>query len=422
MQTKKETEKLYYGWLILALCFFLIMCGFGIRTSMGVFIVPIENDLGWNRANISRVLSLGILIGAFSFLVVGYLNDKYGGKIIICLSLILLGISIILMSTINSILSFVFIYAFVGSFASSGIGFVTMHTLLSKWFFAKRSLAISISVVGGSFGPLLFGPLSSYLIETYQWRTAFVILGVFILFIASPLAVVFLKNNPNQVVNNEGNDKNVPNNNTLITKGPLFTFHWKDALKTFPFWQLSIAYLICGITTNILSVHFVPFAIDEGIEPLTAASIFGGMMGLNSIGVMLAAYLSHRISQKFVLGSAYAIRALAYLMLLGVGGETGMILFAVMAGMSWLPTVSMTSLLTADIYGLRNLGTLNGMSNMYHQIGGALCVLLTGEIQQLTGSYRIPFMVAGLTLIIASIIAFTIKEKKYSYKYNPISI
>ena len=132
MQTKKETEKLYYGWLILALCFFLIMCGFGIRTSMGVFIVPIENDLGWNRANISRVLSLGILIGAFSFLVVGYLNDKYGGKIVICLSLILLGISIILMSTINSILSFVFIYAFVGSFASSGIGFVTMHTLLSK--------------------------------------------------------------------------------------------------------------------------------------------------------------------------------------------------------------------------------------------------------------------------------------------------
>ena len=81
---------------------------------------------------------------------------------------------------------------------------------------------------------------------------------------------------------------------------------------------------------------------------------------------------------------------------------------------------SVGALLLADIYGLKNLGTINGMSNMYHQIGGALCVFLTGEIQQITGSYQIPFVVAGFTLIFASIISFSIREKTYSYKYNPV--
>ena len=204
--------------------------------------------------------------------------------------------------------------------------------------------------------------------------------------------------------------------------GPLFTSGrggWKMALSTSPFWQLSAAYLVCGITTNILSVHFVPFAEDQGVPKMTAASIFGVMMGLNSIGVLTAGMLSSWWSQKLVLGSTYALRGIAYAVLLTIGGVEGMWAFAFIAGMSWIATASMTSSLTADIFGLRNLGTLNGMTNMSHQIGGALSVLMAGELQQLTGSYVIPFAIAGLTLIGASIASFSVNEKKYSYRYNP---
>ena len=60
------------------------------------------------------------------------------------------------------------------------------------------------------------------------------------------------------------------------------------------------------------------------------------------------------------------------------------------------------------------------MTNMSHQIGGALSVLMAGELQQLTGSYVIPFAIAGLTLIGASIAAFSVNEKKYSYRYSTV--
>ena len=419
------SRNLYYGWFVLAVCFFIALSAFGIRSSMGVFVTPLEADMGWSRADITRVLSLGILVGAVSFLVTGYLHDRFGGRLVIGGALIMLGVCTALMSTVNSIPSFIFIYGFLGSFASSGVSFVTIHSLLARWFFKRRGLVMSISAAGGSFGPLMFAPLSAYLIQTFDWRFAFIVLGCIIAFIAGPMALAFLKDSPSSLLpkSEKVGEEDVDEGKTTTLDGPLFTSGrggWKQALSTSPFWQLSAAYLVCGITTNILSVHFVPFAEDQGVPKMTAASIFGVMMGLNSIGVLTAGMLSNWWSQKLVLGSTYALRGVAYAVLLTVGGVEGMWAFAFIAGMSWIATASMTSSLTADIFGLRNLGTLNGMTNMSHQIGGALSVLMAGELQQLTGSYVIPFAIAGLTLIGASIAAFSVNEKKYSYRYSTV--
>ena len=419
------SRNLYYGWFVLAVCFFIALSAFGIRSSMGVFVTPLEADMGLSRAYITRVLSLGILVGAVSFLVTGYLHDRFGGRLVIGGALIMLGVCTALMSTVNSIPSFIFIYGFLGSFASSGVSFVTIHSLLARWFFKRRGLVMSISAAGGSFGPLMFAPLSAYLIQTFDWRFAFIVLGCIIAFIAGPMALAFLKDSPSSLLPKSEKvvEEDVDEGKTTTLDGPLFTSGrggWKQALSTSPFWQLSAAYLVCGITTNILSVHFVPFAEDQGVPKMTAASIFGVMMGLNSIGVLTAGMLSNWWSQKLVLGSTYALRGVAYAVLLTVGGVEGMWAFAFIAGMSWIATASMTSSLTADIFGLRNLGTLNGMTNMSHQIGGALSVLMAGELQQLTGSYVIPFAIAGLTLIGASIAAFSVNEKKYSYRYSTV--
>ena len=88
--------------------------------------------------------------------------------------------------------------------------------------------------------------------------------------------------------------------------------------------------------------------------------------------------------------------------------------------MSWLSTPAMTSSITADVYGLNNLGAINGLTNGAHQVGGAAAVLITGELYSLTGSYTLPFALAGLTLIIATYFSFAVNENKYSYKFNPI--
>ena len=401
------------------------MCSSGVRSSIGVFITPMEADMQWSRNEITRVLSLGIFVGALSFIVMGYLYDKYGGRRVISAALIMVGISVFLLSRVNSIFGLILIYGILGSFASSGASFVTIHSLLAKWFYRRRGLAMSLSAAGGSIGPLLFAPFCAFLIEASDWRTAFLFIGGMVLFIGAPLSALFLRDDPlGQIPDSERDDPGIQEKEEVQVEmeGPLFTSRWKQALSTSPFWQLSAAYLVCGITTNIISVHFVPFAEDQGVPKITAATIFGIMMGLNSVGVISAGVLSQKFSQHRVLGFTYALRGVAYIALLTIGGTTGMWAFALIAGMSWIATASVTSSLVADIYGVRNLGTLNGMSNMVHQIGGALSVLVAGELQALTGSYEIPFAIAGATLLFASIAAFSVKEKKYSYRYSRVPV
>ena len=89
-----------------------------------------------------------------------------------------------------------------------------------------------------------------------------------------------------------------------------------------------------------------------------------------------------------------------------------------MAGVSWIATASLTTTLTADVYGLRALGTISGLTFTFHQFGGFSMVLLAGVLNDLTGSYTIPFLFAGSLLFPAAIIAFFIKERKYSARYQ----
>ena len=204
---------------------------------------------------------------------------------------------------------------------------------------------------------------------------------------------------------------------------------WQDSLRSPPFWQLSGAYFVCGVTTIIISAHYVPFAIDLGITPGVAALAFGYMQGLNAVGVIVVGILSDRFSRKNLLGTIYFIRFLAYVMLVTPGfmmmlwGFTippsiGIWSFATLAGISWIATPPLTSSLTADIYGVRNIGTLNGLSTMSHQIGGSFSVFMAGVLYDLTGAYEFPFAIAGLFLLGATLASYAVNERKFSIRYQ----
>ena len=102
-----------------------------------------------------------------------------------------------------------------------------------------------------------------------------------------------------------------------------------------------------------------------------------------------------------------------------LSGNAGLWLFALIAGFSWFATPPLTSSLTADVYGLRTLGTVTGVTFLFHQIGGFGSVWLAGVLYDYTGSYTVPFLIAGSLLFPAALSAFTIRERKYSARYHP---
>jgi MFS family permease len=426
-------NRIFYGWFVLAATFFAMFMVTGARNGFGTFIIPMGDELQWDRGTISLAIAIGWLCNGVSQPFLGRLYDRYGGRTVISVSLLVVGTCTMVLSLVNDVSVFglfvldrfwflVGIYGFVISVASGGASLVTIHAVLARWFSRKRGLAISISTAGASAGSLVLVPFAAYMIELAGWRNTWIILGAFVVFFALPLAWMLVRNDPSEMGEQQDGDaapgEGGAGRANAARRGPLEVDYWRDALKSAPIWQLTGAYFVCGMTTAIISAHYIPFAVEKGIDPRVAALAFGMMSALNIAGVLAAGWISDKVGRKNVLAFIYAGRGLAYVALLTLPGAWGIWIFAVVAGFSWIASAALTSSLTADIYGLRTMGTLGGTSTFAHQIGGAVSIYLGGALFDLFGSYTVPFTIAGSLLIGATVAAFSIREKKYSAKFQ----
>ena len=493
MAQRSAGNGIFYGWFILAAGFFALFVSMGARNGFGVFVVPMTGDLDWTRTEISAAIAVGILVNGLSQPFLGRLYDQYGGRLVISISLLVLGLATMLLAfTSNfgstfafrlnigvvdvtlsaSLLFLVMVYGLVMSTASSGVSLVTVHAVIAKWFYRRRGIVLSLCTAGTSVGGLILTPFAASLIIWAHWRVAWVVLGAFVLILALPLVAVIMRDSPDEMGEipdgREGTSMSptmalvlriawmvawfviqlfalplvafirlvafitrdkTESLSTTTNAPPLESESWKDSFRSPPIWQLSGAYFVCGVTTLIISTHYVPFAIDLGISPAVAALAFGMMQGLNAVGVLVVGIHADKFSRKNLLGTIYFMRFFAYVMLVvpsilsdvfgvGIPPSIGIWGFAYLAGMSWIATPPLTTSLTADIYGTRNLGTLGGFTSFAHQIGGSLSVVVAGILYDQTGTYVVPFGLAGLTLLGATLASYSIKERKYSMRYQ----
>ncbi|MCH8988683.1 MAG: MFS transporter [Chloroflexi bacterium] len=425
MQATEQSKKpIYYGWYVCAAAVFIGFVAIGARNSFGVFVVPMSDEFGWNRFTISAAAALGVLVNGLSQPFMGRVFDRTGGRKLILISLVVLGVATAMLALTFHILFLAFMFGIVASLAQSGPALSNTAALMSRWFKRRRATAISINSAALSLGGMIMVPFSMYLLQATNWRVAWIALGIIVLS-SVPLAYMFIHERPAKRGLYPDGDPAPPQDAGGAPRreavGPLEVERWQDSFKTAPIWQMSASYFICGTTTFVLSVHFIPYALDRGVSGGTAAAIFGLMMGLNIIGALGAGMLADKLGgTKNWLALVYLMRGIAYVLLLTLPAPMGLWIFAAVAGFSWVATLPLTSSLTADVYGLKALGTISGITFMFHQIGGFSSVLLAGLLYDITGSYTIPFAIVGALLFPAAISAFSIKERKYSVRYQTV--
>ena len=470
MTTKSAAQvggSMYFGWYIVATCFFVAFLSIPGRQGFGLFVTEMEPTFGWNRADISWVGSIGFLINGAMQPIMGALFDHYGPRKVFGFGLVVMGMAIMSLAFIMDLefmvnlgfvripldlLWFIAVFSIVVNTCLSAASITNMLALVVRWFRRKRSKATALAACGTSIGGLLTIPFAAYLMGVIDtsgimlgdaqlagWRTVWFLLGLVVVFAAAPLAVFFLRPNPESMGLNPDGDPN-PEGATAgsapaaRSTGAYEVDSWRKCFKTPPMWQLSGAYVVCGITTGLLSIHFIPYAEDvlpdtvnflggAWDEKVFAGLVFGVMTGLNAAGVIITGFLGDRLRRKNVLAVVYATRgvafmALVFLPLMGYG-MAGLVAFALLSGMSWVASVPLTSTLTADVYGFKALGTISGWVFFAHQIGSFISIQLAGYAYVwFNESYFWPFLIAGLTLIPASIAAYSINEYRYSGRYN----
>ena len=414
---------LFFGWYVVAAVTFIAFVNTGSRSSFGIFVIPMSEEFGWNRLTISSVAALGAIVGGAAQPFLGYAFDRVGARKVIVTSLVVVGLATAALGLTFNFIFLLLVFGFVTSISNSGAA-LARGALLARWFVRKRATVVSVGAVGTSAGSLLLVPFAMFLLQATggNWRITWAALGLIILVLAVPLGLLFIRDDPSKVglkpYGEHDPSEDAAADRSRHRRGPLEVDAWSESFRSPPIWQMSGAFFVCGFTTLIMSVHFVPYAIDIGVSPGLAATIFGVMMGLHVLGGLGAGTLADRCGRKNLLAAAYCIRGCGYIALLLAPSTLGLWLFAGFAGMSWIATVSLTNTLTADVYGLRALGTISGITFLCHQIGGLAGVLLGGFFYDLTGAYTLPFAIVGAMLFPAALSAFTINERKYSTRYD----
>ena len=350
-----------------------------------------SDEFSWNRSTISLAASIGFLVNGLSQPILGRIYDRVGARRVVLVSLTALGAATMLLALTNHIIVLILIFGVVLSLAMSGGSLNILAVVLTKWFRRRRGTVVAICAAGASVGGLLLVPFTSYLIEVVGWRAAWAVLGLLVLALAVPLAFFFLREDPAEMgllPDGDAGPPAGPRGSRPAVRGPLEAEYWYDPFRSRPMWQISGAYFVCGFTTAIISAHFVAHAIEEGFAPSAAATAFGLMSGLNAVGVLAAGALGDRFGRKNFLSMVYALRGCGYMALLLVPGPFGLWAFVGLAGFSWLATVPLTTSLTADVYGLKNLGLLTGISYAVHNVGGALGIQLGRDHARPHGGLR----------------------------------
>src|SRR5712691_3734490 len=280
--------------------------------------------------------------------------------------------------------------------------------VVARWFNARRGTALSLLGSASMTGMSLLVPLVTWLILTTGWRTTYVLIAGGVLAGMLPISLWVIRESPESMgLAADGATPSTRTTETVARERVSAT----TAMQTLAFWQLAGSFFTCGFSMSLLSAHGIPMLTDHGYSPMFASWALG-VLGGSSIGftVMLGA-LSDRFGRRPVLSAIYAGRVFIFAgFFLIRENPVAILTVAVLGGITMAGTGSMTSALTADIYGRFSVSSVFGLIFFVHQTGSAIGSWLAGALFETTGGYGPAFALACLFLVGAAIVALKIDK------------
>ena len=387
----------------------ILFLSFTIRSSFGVFQIPIAADLGWLRSEFSLAIAIQNLAWGLATPVFGALAERFGDKRAIFLGTVLYAAGLCLSAYSISPVQHQWLEMFVG-FGIAGTGFgVVLGVVGRSAAPEQRSLALGLTTAAGSMGQVIGPPLAQYLLNWMHWSSVFLVFAGLIL-----LCLFCLPFMRSQYVASKAELEE--SLGSIVSR----------AVRDPSYIMIFIGFFSCGFQLAFVTAHFPAFVTEmcASISPdgllakmgITSTAALGavaiGVIGVfNIIGTITAGALGNVYRKKYLLAGIYAGRTLiaAWFILVPMTPIT-VLVFSVVMGSLWLATVPLTSGLVAYLYGLRYMGTLYGLVFFSHQLGSFLGVWLGGILHDQFGSYTVVWWVGVGTGLLSTVVHLPIKE------------
>lgn len=366
--------KIFYGWVIVATGIVMTCIGIGAMLSLGVFLQPMSEAMGWSRSGISLAAMLNFLcMGAGSFFW-GALSDRFGTRVVVLSGGILLGAGLVAASQAATLGQFqLFFGVIVGVAAGSFYAPMTATTM--RWFTEHRSLAVALVSAGLGLGSMTVAPLAGWIITTYDWRVAMLVIGDLAWLLLVPAALL-VRNPPAPAVA-------APAPGVVVAR----EFTVAEALRTPQFAAIALTHFACCAAHSGPIFHMVTNAIDHGVSAMAATTVLGAA-GLASLsGRVICGLLADRLGAKRVLIAGLALQAVAVSLYLVTRELAGFYALALLFGLAYGGVMPLYAIVVREYFGARIMGATFGAVAFASTLGMALGPWAGGWLYDAFGSY-----------------------------------
>ncbi|MPY65850.1 MFS transporter [Deinococcus sp. SDU3-2] len=397
-------QTLFYGWVVVGITVLALLLAAGARSAPGVFLLPMERDLGLSRSTLSFSVSLGLLVFGLAAPLSGRLMDRFGPRRVATAGLLLVALSFGLSTLSRSALGLHLTWGLLSGLGTGLVGSVLGATVATRWFVRRRGLVVGLFGAATSAGQLLFIPLLTGWAQRDGWTGGTLGIAGAALLLA-PLVWWWLRDSPAQLGLQPDGDAAPAGAPAPAAPRP-DPLVMRRALRHRDFWLLATTFFVCGATSNgLIGTHFIAYCGDLGLTPGFAAGMLAVMGTFNFVGTLASGYFTDRTDPRFLLALYYTFRCLSLVLLPFVPPGYSLTVFAVLFGLDYIATVPPTIALTTDTFGRANVGTVYGWIFCAHQVGAALASWLAGVSRDALGSYSAAMIAAALLAGAAAVLA-----------------
>ena len=367
---------LFYGWVIVGAGIVITCIGMGAMLTLSVFLQPISEAMGWSRTGVSTAALLNWLcMGVGSFLW-GALSDRFGTRAVVISGGVLLGVGMVLGSQATTLGQFQLVFGIIVGLAA-GSFYAPLIATTTRWFTEHRSLAVALVSCGVSVGSMIMVPVARWLISSYDWRFAMLVIGDAVWLLVIPAAML-VRNAPAPAAT-EAPATTAGADGRELTVG--------QALRTPQFAAIALTHLACCATHSGPIFHMITHAMDQGISAMAAATVLSTASFASLGGRVLCGLLADRIGAKPTLVAGLVLQAVAVFLYLFTRELSSFYALALVFGFSYGSVMPLYAILVREYFGAKIMGTAFGAVAFASTLGMAVGPLFGGWLYDASGSY-----------------------------------
>ena len=418
---EKGRQQFFYGYVVVIGAWLAMFVAGGAQFSFSIFLPALIEDFGWTRGMLSLGLTLNLLFMPVFGLLSGYLVDRIGPRRTVIIGAIIGGIGVALLSTVIQIWQFILIY---GVLVPMGVGLsyiIPTVSTVRRWFMRKAGQMVAIAWTGSGLGIVFLVLAAHGMIESWGWRTSYIAFGI-ILLVGGVIGGLLLRKDPESMGTYPDGVKPSEGELEARTDFAARDEKWsvREVIRTPSWWLLVGAQLGYQVAMLGFLAHLITWgAIDLGIPLGTMVLIYSYVFVLSAVlgrlfgGFISDWYMAHfHISRKPVLYLCTLGVGLAASLCLGVDSTMEIILVSILFGFCYGNGLAVFPTYLGDLFGVRNVAVLFGVSAIFVGGFGAIGPALYGFSYDVAGSYNLAFTVTGVLCLISALCLFLLKPPR----------